>query len=292
MAAHWLTGERRSMRIRGKSLRRSAVVTVAALGLLAGCNWQKSPLHQLTVTDAKAGITGIPSSIPAGQYNLNLKTTLPDGNIQLAKIGSDYSVQQLFADVPVVFGPPSAGFKAAAERFYSRTEFLGGRTLSGSYSTFLTPGNYIVTDTDTGKYTPFTVTAAAVVANYPAANLDIGGLMGMKNGKDTFSWVVSGNYAKSGVLKFSALNGDEPHFLAVSILHPGKTIAQCAAYQGTGPAPCDELLTTGLISPLTSMTIPYHFAKAGTYVIACFVPDADTGMPHAEMGMVATLTLH
>jgi hypothetical protein len=280
------------MRIRGKSLRGTAVVAVAALGLLAGCNWQKSSLHQVTVTDTAAGLAGVPSAIPAGQYNFNLKTALPDGNIQLAKIGPDYSIQQLFADVPVVFGPPSKAFKAAAERFYTRTTFAGGRTGTGSYSTYLTPGNYIVTDTDTGKYAPFKVTPASVVANYPKSNLSLTGIMGMKNGKDTFGWIVSGNYAKSGVLKFNALNGDEPHVLSVSILHPGKTIADCAAYQGTGPAPCDEVLTTGLISPLTSMTIPYHFAKAGNYVIACFVPDADTGMPHSEMGMVTTIKLH
>jgi hypothetical protein len=42
--------------------------------------------------------------------------------------------------------------------------------------------------------------------------------------------------------------------------------------------------STGTISPNRAETFSYHL-PAGKYLLACFWPDDETGMPHILMGM-------
>lgn len=279
-----------------KSLRVAAVAVLTAGGLLAGCNWPQDHLHSLTITDNTSGVSGIPAHLAAGQWNFTLNAS-PQGGIQLARLRSGYSLQQLFKDVPVVFnGADPKAFTATANRLYANVTFLGGRFGPGTFSTFLGAGaSYVAIDVNSNKYEAFAVDRKAVLPNYPAANLTLTGMMGMQNGKDAFSWGVTGTLSKAGTIHFVAANGDEPHFLDVVYLHPDQNgnTANCFNYQGNGQNPyCDDLMSTGIVSPLNSMTIPYSFQNAGTYIIACFVPNADTGTPHAFLGMVKTIQLH
>jgi hypothetical protein len=271
-----------------------AVAALAAIGGLASaCDWPTSALHTVTIRDASSGVTGIPAAIPAGQYQFNINSSVPGSSVQIARVGSDYSVTQTLKDVGAAFGPHSAASAAATKRLYSHTTFVGGRAGSGSYSAYLSPGGYFAIDTENNKLEQFTVNPAKALPNYPGANLHIDGGMSMPNGMDHFAWRVSGDLKKSGVIKFSTVSGDEPHFLDVYYIHPGKTSAQCLAYNGApAGAPCDDLLDTGIISPLTSMTIPYNFPHAGHYLITCFMPDDDSGAPHAALGMVSTVILN
>ena len=277
-----------SLRIAG------AVTALAAIsGLAAACDWPASALHKVNVRDASTGVTGINHTIPAGQYQFNIGSSVEGGSVQIARVGPDYSVAQTLKDVAAAFGPHTASSAIATKRLYSHAAFLGGRTGSGTFSTYLTPGSYFMIDTVTNKLEQFTVMPAKALPNFPKSNLLVAGGMSMPNGMDHFAWRVSGVFSRSGVLKFSTISGDEPHFLDVAYLHPGKTVAECAAYQGDpSTAPCDNVLNTGIVSPLTSMTIPYSFPKAGTYVITCYMPDDESGVPHADLGMVSTFILH
>jgi len=281
------------MAINFKTLRIAAVSLLTAGGLLGACNWPVSSLHSVTVHDTKSGISGVPASIPAGQYTFNFVTTVPGGGLQLARIGSDYSIGQAMKDAAVVFGPPGPAFAAAVHRFYSRLALLGGLGGSGSYSTYLSPGNYVALDTNSNKFEPFKVTFAKALPNYPKPTIQFAGIMGTKNGMDHFEWHIRGEFAKSGVLRFVAANGDDPHFLAMFFLHPGKTEQQCISYQGApAGAPCDQVVNTGIVSPLNAMTMSYSFPHAGTYIVVCFMPDDTTGMPHAQLGMATKILLH
>ena len=277
------------------SLRFAGVFTaLAAIGALASaCSWPASTLHEVNIRDASTGITGIGSTIPAGQYQFTIGSSVEGGTVQLARVGADYSIAQTLRDVAAAFGPHTTSSAVATKRLYSHVAFVGGRSGSGSYSTYLSPGKYFAIDTVTNKIEPFTVLPAQALPNFPKATLQVSGGMSMPNGMDHFAWRVTGSFSKAGVIRFSTVSGDEPHFLDIAYIHPGKTAAQCLAYQG-GPtgAPCDELLVTGIISPLQSMTIPYSFPKAGAYEITCFMPDDDSGTPHALLGMTSTFILH
>jgi hypothetical protein len=277
------------------SLRVAGVVTALAAvgGLASACDWPASALHNVTIRDAATGVTGIGSTIPAGQYQFSVGSSVSGGSLQIARVAPDYSVAQTLRDVAAAFGPHTASSSVATQRLYSHVAFVGGLSGSGSYSTYLSPGKYFAIDTVTNKLEQFTVMAAKALPNFPKATLQVSGGMSMPNGMDHFAWRVTGTFAKSGVIKFSTVSGDEPHFLDVAYIHAGKTAADCLDYQGApAGAPCDELLETGIVSPLQSMTIPYSFPKSGAYVITCFMPDDDSGTPHALLGMTSTFILH
>jgi hypothetical protein len=55
-----------------------------------------------------------------------------------------------------------------------------------------------------------------------------------------------------------------------------------------GRADCDP--QRALAGPDSAAQLTYRL-PAGTYVLLCFVPDAETGEPHAAMGMHEVVTL-
>jgi hypothetical protein len=93
--------------------------------------------------------------------------------------------------------------------------------------------------------------------------------------------------------------GEQPHFAAIFAVPEGTTtedfLALMASFQGPPTASpvatnltFDELLgftDTSLQSPETTMWTNIEFT-AGTYLIACFVPDPATGIPHVMSGML------
>jgi len=94
---------------------------------------------------------------------------------------------------------------------------------------------------------------------------------------------------------------DTIHFMAISRVAAGTTDAKIQASfvaiaQGkapTGPPPVEDSLPGGgmdVLSPGHQLDLTYDLPP-GTYVLACFVADDVTGMPHAFMGMHQVVTL-
>jgi hypothetical protein len=274
-------------------LGRWAAACIASVALVAGCTFPPSRVTAVALGDNAGTITGMPASLPAGQYTFKL--TAASGSVQLVRLAPGYTVQAALNDAGLAFGDASKpGFKAAAERLYSLAHFLGGVSGVMSFSTYLIPGRYIAVDTNvaTPKPVEFTVTPRAVGPNFPAVNVAFGGYMSMSGGQESFGWAVLGRLQRSGTLRFTTLNGDEPHFLVLAKLKAGKTAQQCFSFSGdpSSPAsPCSEVLSTSLVSTNEAMTMPYALPGAGNYVIACFVTNPDTGKPHALLGMVRAL---
>jgi hypothetical protein len=97
--------------------------------------------------------------------------------------------------------------------------------------------------------------------------------------------------------------GQQPHFLLMIGVPEGTTpedfLALSAAFAGdpTASPPAGlsfQELTTGIESTDLSSggTVWLHAdLAAGTYVLACFFPDQETGAPHAFLGMVDVVTV-
>jgi len=273
---------------------RWAGMSVAGAALAAGCTFPASPNKAVTVLDSAHGaISGIPSSLPGGQYSFTLRPAAPSGGVQLVRLATGYTQGQFFSDIGLAFGNPSTpGFKTATERLYANAHFVGGVNGPSSFSTYLIPGKYLAVDANAQSGTPesFTVTPRAVGPNYPHANVAIGGYMSMTGGHDSFGWAVLGALGRSGVLHFTVLDGDEPHFVDLAKLTPGHTAQQCFSFSGSGANPnCTDVLATGVLSTHETMTMPYTLPGGGDYAIACFVTNPDTGQPHAMLGMIRTL---
>ncbi len=270
---------------------RWAAGSLAGAALAAGCSFPPSPVRTVTVTDKSGAISGIPGTLAAGQYTFSLSNAT--GGLQLVRLTPGYTQAQLLSDVGAVFGPPSPGAKAAAERLYAQAHFVGGANGATRFSAYLIPGSYVAVDPTGpgGRPEAFTVTPRAVRQNFPAADVAFGGSMLMSGGHESFAWQVIGKLkASGGTLRFTTLNGDEPHFLVLAKVKPGRTALQCFSFQGNGANPnCDEVLSTGVLSTNETMTMPYTLKGPGTYAIACFVTTPETGQPHAMLGMIRVL---
>ncbi|MFJ2581350.1 hypothetical protein [Kitasatospora aureofaciens] len=85
----------------------------------------------------------------------------------------------------------------------------------------------------------------------------------------------------------------EIHEMRIQPVAPGTTDSQVQAYfdaiaQGKQPPPTPFTgppTGLGAISPDHSALIESHGLPAGTYVLLCFIPDEQLGVPHAFLGM-------
>ncbi|HYI25186.1 MAG TPA: hypothetical protein VD767_07240 [Thermomicrobiales bacterium] len=63
-----------------------------------------------------------------------------------------------------------------------------------------------------------------------------------------------------------------------------------ASPEASGPPPFVSLTGAAPMSPGATNYVEFD-AQPGEYVVVCFVPDVETGMPHAMMGMIASFTV-
>lgn len=90
---------------------------------------------------------------------------------------------------------------------------------------------------------------------------------------------------------------DTIHFMQLLPIKPGTTDAQIQAFIDTGSqaqppfALNGPRVSTDVLSPGQSLLFSYQLPK-GTYVLACFVADSMTGMPHFVMGMHKVVVVH
>lgn len=92
-----------------------------------------------------------------------------------------------------------------------------------------------------------------------------------------------------------ANNGPQPHEMGVLKLDEGFTIDDLVASlqseeEPTGPPPVTSAGGLGVI-PAGAEGFAVLNLEAGTYALLCFVPDTETGQPHAALGMVGSFTV-
>jgi hypothetical protein len=94
--------------------------------------------------------------------------------------------------------------------------------------------------------------------------------------------------------------GAQPHFLGLAGLPDGTTLDQLAeaismAFTGTPAASAlslediHDIYETSILSSGQTMWISVDLAP-GTFGLACFLPDEETGAPHAMLGMMQVFT--
>lgn len=273
---------------------RIAVATATMTALLGGTGLAATAgaappgvTSVLSVTVGATTITGVPARTPAGQYTFKVHEAA-GGTLQLARLREGYTAAQLDRDIMAGFGGNDAG---AVARIYRQVVFEGGTGGAPyqQFTTYLVAGRYVYFNSNSlDPVRTFTVgTAGATPPAPPSVGVTI---TGFEDAADPgrFGFEVSGTLAVRGQLRFKAAGGDEPHFLAVFKLAAGKSGMDCLAFQGPpGPqAPCQEVFSTGIVSPGQAMVLPYRLDGPGRYLLACFLPDPEQGMDHASLGMM------
>lgn len=271
------------------------IITLLALGLAllaTACQGQgaeAAPINEVVFTARDFSFSG-PEAIPAGWTQLRLENEGPDyHHMQLVKLADGKTLQDLtaaFEESPVLpewaeeYGgpnPPEAGESSQA-------------------TVYLQPGDYALICTVPDKQgTPhvmhgmvknLTVTAAeGETAREPQADATLDML--------DFTFELSQSLAAGQQTIRVNNKGQQPHEVFLARLEPGKTMDDFLI-SFTPDAPAEPVWrAAGGVSVIEPGAHGYFSVdlEPGQYVLACFAPDSESGMPHLMMGMVQEMTV-
>jgi hypothetical protein len=279
-------------------------------------------LPELTVQVTDTAFEGLPAETPAGRYLLTLDISAADGgSLNFMQLPEGMSLDDFTA---MLAGPPAASPKAmmgtpgaediAGEmeedrppEWYYQTAMAGG-TGGGPAQTAqaivdLIPGEWIAwAGYPDAPQAPVGLTVTGEAGATPTAgaepNADVTVTM------FEYDFAVEGTLSPgSHVLKVTNV-GAQPHEMFMASAPEPVTEEQIAQIldlemQGATPAPESGVPNPETFLPVASMT-PLSMGKTGwvpvtlepgTYILVCFVPDIESGMPHAFEGMYEVFTV-
>jgi hypothetical protein len=273
-------------------------------------------LPEIAITVTDTAFDGAPSELEAGRYVLsvtNSSSSEEDAGVGFVQAPEGMTAAELIGFMASLSATPEAadGEAAPAEEeggtgapsWYYETEIASGVYAPAGETA------YAVIDLSAGEWmlwgdlpeapqapVPVIVTGEAP-ADQPTPVADVTIAM------QEMSFSVDGSLT-AGPQTIALTNaGQQPHFLLMIGVPEGTTpedfLALSAAFAGdpTASPPAGlsfEELTTGIESTDLSSggTVWLHAdLAAGTYVLACFFPDQETGAPHAFLGMVDVVTV-
>ncbi|MDX6667067.1 MAG: hypothetical protein QOK04_447 [Solirubrobacteraceae bacterium] len=290
-------------------LRRTASCVVVAVGLiaLAGCGGSSTKSQLLKVSETDVG---------AKQYAYQGITQLKPGTVTIEFTNSGkvpHEFQLLRADS----GHSEAELKATLTKLVESQKPLPvpswfhaaggvgaiGPGASSTAKVVLKAGTYYAADTQTppnsNNVPPFLTQGA--FAPIEAKGSKVGGALPSESkhvtvkdvGKDKFRFDNSPLKAGTVTVEFNNTSKQDHHVIALPLL-PGKTIAdvkKALASNGppSGPPPVDFAGQTGtaIVDYKQKEVAQLHLAKAGNYVLLCFLTDRNgKGKPHFQEGLL------
>ena len=304
---------------RPSSIRRRLVTVALVLGVILA--WSGATLAQdatpagsapsdLRITITETGFVLSAATVPAGQIRLTVENRTsatgptgdnadadlllpPAGTTVDAALADTAAINAMFLGTPVAdTGSPKTGSGLPAW-IYQATWAGGpivpaGATIEATVT--LAAGTWILFNGSFGTpQQPATldVTGTAAATDAPPADATVtvaeyafGGLTaGLPAGEQT--WKITNS-------------GAQPHFMAIVRAPAGITAAEVLAIFENGLPPDGPYAESdfdfqqpglGLLSSGQTAYLTLDLAP-GTYVAICQVPDVETGMPHAMLGMV------
>lgn len=266
-----------------------SVVSVGLTGVASTVADASTSLKTVTITmNAKSISVSTGSSLHAGRYLFKVVEPSGDDSVQLVSLASGYSLAQAKTDINNAFG----GKVSAVRTIDKKIRWFGGVEAStrhpGYFAETLYAGTYYLTEQGGNA-----ITTLHVFGTPPAGQ-------GWVNQTSTLSavkpnrWAVPASIPRSGWTMFRNAAA-EPHFIVLQQVKPETTYRQVlAALKSNSQTPPSWALagsySTSVVSPNAQMLFHYNL-PAGKYVMMCFWPDDETGMPHAVMGMYKFITL-
>lgn len=237
----------------------------------------------VTVTITGHGVTMEPgTTLPAGKVVFKVEVPKGDHTLQLAHLHDGYSKKQAGQDVNAAFG----GDVKAVRRVDRNIDWLGGNEATpghpGMFAINLSQGSYLALDQESNNVQGFDVVAAA--SNY--RTIYPSSFVTTKHNR--FHVHTDLALPRAGWVKFHN-NAQEPHMLVLQHVKQSTTKQDVRDYAAAGSNKrpswgLSDAIGAGVVSPGTTQVVHYSL-PAGKYLIACFWPSKDTGMPHFNMGM-------
>jgi hypothetical protein len=281
------------LRTRGTALTAAALTALALVGPQAvaadaGPRSTTAAKAQVVVAHMTASrIRLSDDTVHAGRILFKAKTTDGGHVLQVARLRNGYTIEQAGPDIEKAM----QGDVPAVQRVDHGISFRGGVATHplrpGRYSTVLKAGQYVVLDQQGGGLAMLTVTGSHM-RRVPAPH----------HGTVTTFTFGFGSYPRAmtahGWIRMSN-QSDQPHFVELQRVQPGTTAAMVrkTLTSGSEEEPSWTLkadTTSGVISPGTTEVMHVDL-PAGRYLLLCWWPDDETGMPHALMGMWKLVTL-
>ncbi len=279
-------------------------------------------LPELRVRATDTAFEGLPADTSAGRYLLTLEVEAAEGaGLNFLKLPEGMTFDDFMA---LLAGPPAASPEAmegtpGAEtgppegegedrppEWYFQAEMAGGTSaFAGTAQAIidLTPGEWIAwagypdaPQAPVGLSVNGEAGATPAAGAEPAADVTVAMF--------EYDFTVEGSLTPGSHVFAVTTVGAQPHEMFMLRAPEAITEEQVAQIlememQGGTPAPDADLPNPDEFMPVTHMTplsmgktgwIPVNL-EAGTYVMLCFVPDIESGMPHAYHGMYQVITV-
>lgn len=254
--------------------------------------WGALGLPELSLTVTADAVEGVPESTEAGRYLVTVTGNVtPDDwgkGVLLLQLPEGMTMDDAMAQVEVAGDAPP--------EFFYQSLLPGGPMTGGEGEQSITavvdlvPGQWIVA----GSYMSTPPAIMTATGEMPA-DLPVPGSTATISMHEMVIEVTEGELqAGENLLKIEN-TGDQAHFVEFEQLPDGATAedvdaALQAEMMGTpvaGDSPLGEIslvASSGDLSPGNTMWLSVDF-EPGSYAGFCFVPDMESGMPHAYMGM-------
>jgi hypothetical protein len=255
--------------------------------------WADLGLPEIALAFTSDAVSGMPASVAAGRYLVTITGEPTE---------EDFAFGPLFMRLPEGMTLDEALAEAGANpdappAFYYDSVIAGGPSIlaaTGATSAVgvidLTPGEWFVAGNALRQPpVPFTVTG-----ELPAGLPEPESTATLKIGEMVITLTAGELVAGENLVRIENI-GAQPHFVEIQKLPEGSTKANVEAtlQAEMGGTPEGEVLDFAQIvfvgmsidqSGGTTQWITVTM-EAGTHVALCFVPDPESGMPHAMMGM-------
>lgn len=287
-----------------------AVAQEGSPGADGGNPFAELGLPEIALKLTEATIEGAPEELTAGRYLVAVTNTIPApdpslgppvSGVVFVQVPADFAaadfVAQLSPPPPDEGGDaasPPAGPMAPPAWFYETVLSGGPYVLPGQTS-------YAVIDLTAGEWAVWGQSAAAAPA---AVAVTVTGEAAEQPPPPAAARVEMAEYSftaspslAAGPQVIEVVNvGEQPHFLTVTGVPAGTTVEDVFALFGMSPDPAATpagglsfeavVPVLGTTDQSSGVTAWYAADLApGTYLLACFVPDPGSGIPHAMLGM-------
>lgn len=262
---------------------------LAAMLALGACAAAPAAPAAVTFKGADFSFEG-PEQIPAGLTTINFQNVGKEWHhIQFARLNDGVTFQQL-----------GEAMQKDENAVMGLLNFVGGVGAldpggNGSVMLNLKEGQYAllcfipsadgVPHLAKGMVRPLTVKGAGATAAEPKADVTI-------NMTD-FQFAMPAEI-KAGKQVWKIINdGPQPHEIIIIKLADGKTLEEAYAWfaKPEGPQPFSMAGGMQAMNPGTPAGYINLDLQPGNYVVTCDIPDAASGKPHSELGMVMPFTV-
>ena len=276
-------------------------------------------LPELQVQITETAFEGLPTETAADRYLLTLEVSAAEGGgLNFLRLPEGMSSDDFMAELA---GPPAASPAAmegtpgaeagppeggGAPEWYFQAEMAGGTAAFGGTAQAiidLTPGEWIAwAGFPDAAQPPVGLTVTGEAGATPAAGAEPAADVTVSMYE--YDFTVEGSLTPGSHVFAVTTVGAQPHEMFMLRAPEPVTEEQVAQIlememQGGTPAPDADLPNPDEFFPAASMT-PLSMGKtgwipvtleAGTYILLCFVPDIESGMPHAYHGMYQVITV-